>query len=282
MKNLCKDINELEKLGRGLTADIYRLEDGNVLKLFKNKTYEPRKTREYEILKNLTIKENSILMVPKVFEQYQCEGRLGFSMEFIDYPCIFNGNLLKLKKDCRTLAYIISSIEKDVTLTGNYYVVDYMKPIVEEAKIPVHIINYLLKMADDLPKEECVCHCDLHWENIYRVGEEKFMLIDWSESGKASKEAEPAKLLSMLGIHPYPNMKGMKHQYSNLYERMERQINKGLMRTFLKEYETYRKINWELLQKWQMIMDTAMVTIHGKVNQNAYNSIVASYKYFNK
>ena len=275
--NLC----DMKCINKGLTADIYETKEHKILKLFFEDTYEPRKTREYEILKNISIKSGSKLKVPNVYETVKINNRDGFFMDKYSYSSLEKKYWFRLIEKVRKTASVCQQIRSDISIEGDCDIKDFIRPIVEEAELSIHIKDFLHKTLDDLPNGNYACHGDLHSENILLCGEDEYMLIDWSEGGKGDYLFEIAKILTVYQYHPYAGFEDERIDAKGVLHQITYKVNKNLLDIFLKEMSKDEKIDMERLQQWQMILDTMVLkNMEGKRSECVYNKIQLSYERF--
>lgn len=276
------DRKNLKQIGKGRTAEVFELDESRVLKLFKKNTYEPRKNREYEILKSIRVENNSILSVPEVFQFYEEEDRKGFCMEKMTGISLDQKYRVNLGKKCRILAELSYLVSKEVHIEGEYLFKDFIRPVVMESdKIPEKVKNYLLDTLDQLPDGNDTCHGDFHGSNIL-VRDQGYCIIDWSEAGKCDYHADIAKQLTMYQQHPYKVFESVPYMEASFVKRLEHSLNGYACSKILREYETFRKLDRDLLQHWQMILDTMLLAQdpNDQRTVNALHAIRVSYEYF--
>lgn len=268
-------------INKGLTAEIYLTKGDKILKLFFPDTYEPRKKREFGILDNITVKEGSKLNVPTVLEYVEIENRSGFIMEQYQYSSLEDKYKMRIIKKVKKTAKVCQMIRTDISINGDYYIKDFIRPIIEEAEIPIDMKNFLHKTLNDLPNGETVCHGDLHGENILLPNQDEYMLIDWSEGGKGDYLFEIAKMLTVYQYHPYPLFEKNALGRNGIVSNITYKVNKKLLDLFLKEMSYVETIDMERLQKWQMLLDTMLLKrADGKRNESVYSKMMLSYQYF--
>lgn len=275
------DINKYKLIGKGTTANVYKLDDKRVLKLYHKKIYDERKVRESNILKAITVDKESNINTTKIHEIVETPTEFGVILDYVEGKSLDSLYLFSIKKKCRIIAKLQYDLHNNVHLQEKIYLKDYLKGKILKAEIPKYLEDYISNLLESMPKGEELCHGDFHGGNII-VNKDKFTIIDWAEGGRAEYIADIARTLTLLGVHPYEDFSHKWKEIKGIKNKIIYKVNEFLMKIYLKEYESYRKIDRERLRKWQMIMDAAIIMDRPKALKQLYlKDIVKSYNYFN-
>lgn len=191
------DLKKEKMIGQGNTAEIYRLDDNKILKLFRNGLYKGVIEREFQ---NGIIIQNILECVPKVYEMVEINGRYGIIYEEIhgrDMLKIMIGSLWKINDYSKKLAHYHLSIQKPVI--NNLCTV---KEKLEEDLQSVDILSdgnkeLVRKYIEQLPEGNDLCHFDFHPGNVMIVNNKK-VILDWMTACKGDACADVARTCLLL------------------------------------------------------------------------------------
>ena len=153
-------------LAIGRTAEVYPWEENKILKLFFDWCPPDWVEFEYKVSK---LVESADLHVPKVFEIIEVKGRYGIVYEFVKGETMLQAiksNPFKLRYYAYQLAELHISIHKIETseLPSQRQFLEnrirYLEVITSKEK------EEILKILDDLPDDNRLCHVDFHPDNI--------------------------------------------------------------------------------------------------------------------
>lgn len=183
------------KTGEGETAEVFRIEPGKVVKLFKHEFYdEERFLKEFNTVKYVGARTG---LAPKVFEMIQLHGRYGYTMEEV------SGRLLqdeidqkpeKLACHARLFGEAQRSLH-EMPDTGGLINVPHMKYDAAEflnfqTVFPEDLEVWLKSLFTSLPEDCALLHGDFMPYNII-ITDDRLHILDW---------AEPAFGHPMLGV----------------------------------------------------------------------------------
>lgn len=246
-------------LGNGATADVYEYGNDKVIKLFA--TGSSIDTVRWEYNKTLSAYESN-LPVPKIYDIIEYNNRYGIVMEYVPgetFKClidkdimqvsageisssIFAERILEYVKQTARFLFDIHKIKTDQIeamdnqmlrgVKGNQFLSD------EEKK-------RVIKIIEDLPKGNSVCHGDPNPNNII-VNGDQFKFIDWVNSGVGNPMYDIAEYVLMFT--PSTN-RVPENTPPELIEFIDKYANK-IVPAFLEEYEYISNLNVSNYKDW--------------------------------
>ena len=189
----------MEKIMEGYTAEIFRQDDGKVLKLYKP-GFQSIAEIEFNKMKVLG---SGNFSVPAVYSFVEKEGRTGYIMDFIDgVPMseeLFNRDRQQVIKDFVSMQHSINSTDivgelfesKTKALINGIDSCDCI-----EKKEKESIKEFLVQT-----NKENLCHNDFHFNNILHAND-GYIIIDWNGAGSGNCVLDIAKTIILLGVLP--------------------------------------------------------------------------------
>ena len=186
------DLDNYQLIGRGNTAEIYRIEDKKVLKLFHKGFSNWDIEREYQ---NSVLAQEALDTVPRVYEKVEVDGREGIIYEEVSGMDMLQMVLQKpmeFSKQSKQFARYHYSIHKPVkedliaVKDKLNFDIDAGNLLSEEAKV------VLKEYLTTLPDGEFLCHFDFHPGNVMIV-DEKVYFLDWMTACKGDICADAAR-----------------------------------------------------------------------------------------
>lgn len=184
------------KFARGRSAEVFRMEDGRVIKLFFEDY--PREYAEKEY-RNTKIASGVGCTKMQVYEMVEQDGRCGFIMDFVDgvsqndMPGKNPAYLLKGGRDladCHVLAQSKQSHDlEDIRDVCIAYLDDETLQILteeEREKAKAYIRA--------LPEEDGVLHLDFHTGNVLVDKQGNCSVIDWMTAARGNRAVEVAMM----------------------------------------------------------------------------------------
>lgn len=179
-------------IGQGNTAEIYRVTNNKVLKLFRGGFCREDIEREYQ---NSVLAQNVLDCVPQVYEMVEIDGRDGIIYEEI---CGQNMLMLMLKsplkivqksKEFARYHYSIQKTIQEPLITVKEklnFDIDNGEFLPEKTKL------ILKQYIETLPDGEYLCHFDFHPGNVM-ITDEKAVFLDWMTVCKGDICADVAR-----------------------------------------------------------------------------------------
>lgn len=195
----------MKLIGQGEFGQVYRIEAGKVVKLFRSENFDERDfENEYRLTKYLGQVTD---YTPKVYEKVQIDERHGYVMEEIPGPLFFdvieaNGDQLNHYATILGQAHYklherpVTQALDDVPLYKSF-----MERFLKLNKVFESDVNqWLLGLLKDLQGPNALLHSDFMPNNIiYDQGELK--VIDWAEPSLGPAVADVARTLNMIKDH---------------------------------------------------------------------------------
>lgn len=177
-------------LAIGRTAEVYQWgEENKIIKLFFDRCPLDLVEFEYKVSK---LVESADLQVPKVFKVIEVKGRYGIVYEFVEGETMLQtmiSNPLKLGSYAHQLAELHISIHKIETSE-----LPSQRQFLEKRIRNLEILTSeekeeILKILDDLPDDNRICHVDFHPDNIILTTKGP-IIIDWPNSSRGNPLAD--------------------------------------------------------------------------------------------
>ena len=172
------EIKKEKMIGQGNTAEIFRIDDRKILKLFRSGIHKGIIDREYQ---NGICIQNILDCMPKVYEMVEVQGRYGIIYEEIkgkDMLKTMLTSLWKINHYARQLAHYHLYIQKPVK--------DNMCTVKEKLEEDLNGVNILSEQTKEivknylkeLPEGNELCHFDFHPGNIMIADNRVFFRLD--------------------------------------------------------------------------------------------------------
>lgn len=186
-----------EKMAEGNTAEIYRLGDGKILKLFREGISRDAVEGEYRS----TRAASAILpQVPKAYELIEHDGRMGIVFQEVsgtEMLRLMMEHPLRLLRYSRDFAAYHAEIAKPVSAE--------VRPVREKLRDEIKWQAYLnenekkqvMDILSRLPDGDRLCHFDFHPGNVMIDGENVFYL-DWMTACRGNACADAARTWLLL------------------------------------------------------------------------------------
>jgi tRNA A-37 threonylcarbamoyl transferase component Bud32 len=221
-------LNELSLIGQGNTAEIYRINDGRILKLFRKGL--PKEVAKFEFDVTRKVQE-TLTNVPQAYEFVETAGRYGIIYDEIvgtDMIQVVIRSPWKLGYYSKKLAHYHIEIQKKPSLPFSSVHdklnrdINHVKELTEEEKKSIR--EYLA----GLPERNHLCHFDFHPGNVI-LRDNQPVVIDWMTAcvGDPCADAARTGLLLKNGEIPHAAWvmrmvlgfvkKRMAHIYMNEY-----------------------------------------------------------------
>lgn len=206
-----------ELIGKGRTAELYRVGNGNVVKLFHESYAHDAIEREYKT--SMTITETR-LSVPRVIEKIQLNDRLGIVYEFIEGKTMLETMQVKPLTFVSLARQLAEEHARIHLCTAEH--LPLQRPIlrksIERAKLPQQLTQKVLSAASNLPDGEMLCHGDFHPDNII-LGSHRAVIIDWNDATIGHPLADVARTSLILTTAAAPST-GLSQVIFGCYRRV--------------------------------------------------------------
>ena len=198
------DISNLEKIGEGREAEMYVLDDGRALRLYRAGFSAAGAMGQ---VFNQRLASDSGVRVPQVYEFQLVNGRFGVIMERIDGTDLLTEvgrkpwRIYSIASQCGRTHAGLNSVLAPLSLTP---VVERYTATIERAReIPDELRDAALKQLAGLSDGDSLCHLDFHPANVMEQNGRP-VVIDWSNAARGPAEADYARsmLILQLGYPP--------------------------------------------------------------------------------
>jgi len=184
------------KFARGRSSELFKLEDGKVLKLFFKEYPKSDAQKEF---KNTMIASKLGCTPVHVYEEKEIDGRYGFTMDFIngvcqnDMPGKDPSYIFKAGKDlavCHALVHSKKSHDLDDIriLTRDLLDKDEFKELTEDEKERAK--KYIMSLKED----DTIIHLDFHTGNTLVDENKNCIVIDWMTAARGNRAVEYAMM----------------------------------------------------------------------------------------
>ena len=238
------EIKEDNMIGQGNTAQIYRLDDNKILKLFRRGLYKEAVEGEYQ---NGIFIQRILDCVPKVFDMVEVDGRHGIIYEEIkgiDMLKSMLNSLWKVNYYAKELAHYHLSIQKPVF--------DNISTVKEKLEDDINSVDVLsdknkeivIKYLKKLPEGTELCHFDFHPGNIM-IANNKAIFLDWMTACKGDVCADIARTCIMLKYGQAINTSWISRKIISTFQH-------HICKVYLKEYLRISNRNIEDINRWEL------------------------------
>ncbi|MDD4113298.1 MAG: aminoglycoside phosphotransferase family protein [Herbinix sp.] len=252
------EIRKGKIIGQGNTAEIYRLDDNKILKLFRTGLYKGIIKREYQ---NSISVQKILDCVPKAYEMVDVDGRQGIIYQEIqgtDMLKIILRSLWKTNHYAKKLAHYHLHIQKPVK--DNIYTVknkleedlNYVDTLSDEKK------EIIRKYLERLPEGNDLCHFDFHPGNIM-IADNKPVFLDWMTACKGDVCADVARTSILLKYGEVAHAPWIVRKILSLFQ-------KHIYKVYIKEYLMITKRDIEDISKWEL--PVAAARLHEWISDN--------------
>jgi aminoglycoside phosphotransferase (APT) family kinase protein len=197
------DIATAAFVGQGRTADIYRWDNNQILKLFHNGWSLSAVEQEARISR---IVQETGLPVPATGGMIEIDGRHGILFERIDGPTMLR-QLGAKPWTAIPLLHAFADLHVRMhaqTMQGLPSQRQQLTHLIQQASpLPAEWTAAALDALDHLPDGNCLCHGDYHPDNVLMSAHGP-IIIDWSEATAGNPLADIARtaLIFRMGAPP--------------------------------------------------------------------------------
>ena len=191
-------------VGRGRTAEIFRWDEGNVLRLYREGAslgYVQRELRAFSAVSDAGVPSPTVYPADTEDGLLIAEERLGFVMEHIDGPTMLRQLIAqpwKLWDYARTQATLHHAMhqQSSTALPSQrerfHRVIDQLGD-----ELPDNLLVKLHQNLDSLDDGTAICHGDFHPDNIILSGQGP-VIIDWGPATAGAPAADVAWTVHLL------------------------------------------------------------------------------------
>ncbi|SJN54910.1 bifunctional UGMP family protein/serine/threonine protein kinase [Vibrio ruber DSM 16370] len=233
-------------LSHGKTELVLSTDARTVVKFFHPTVSRERVERE--VAQTRRAKDYGI-RVPDIYDVIQQGDRFGVVMEYIQGPTmtdILSKAPYRIHAYARQLARIQAEINA-VDVSGFTEQSSLMRTAIlqTKARLGEEGSAHIVRLFDQLPQANRLCHNDLHQENLIftRTGP---VVLDWAEATVGHPIADVVHTL-LIQKHP---VQAPVLQNSSLYHRLHNAYRRYFARIFLNEYLRLSGLDREAIDPW--------------------------------
>ena len=190
------------KIGEGEFSEVFRIEDGKVIKLFKNGYLNNESIKnEYSVAKYIGDNTN---LAPKVYEMTTIKDRIGFIMDEVKGE-LFQDVIDNNRENIEFYAKLLGKNQSELHNTPNIQSLSYLDKIKDvfpnflnsNGNFPQEVDTWLKEILSSLSDELVICHSDYMPYNLI-LKDNKLYAIDWAESGLGPAASSVARTLNFI------------------------------------------------------------------------------------
>ncbi len=254
-------------IGRGRLAEVYALSDNQAIKLFHEGRSSDLIEQEARISR---LVHEAGLLTPSVGDIVKVNGRMGIVYERLTGTSMLTQLSTKPWKIIRSalnLAGLHVSMHRQIISNLPKQRQELKESIVSVRILSKSKVNSVLKLLDELPDGEVLCHGDFHPDNVIMTSDDA-VIIDWTTATKGNPIADVARtslLLQMAYIS----------SDAPISTRWAVQAGRGLFhRLYLRHYFRLKPGHQQELVAWQLPIAVARMSEGIEEEQTKLLSIV--------
>jgi uncharacterized protein (TIGR02172 family) len=238
------EITKDKLIGQGNTAEIYRLDDNKILKLFRNGLDQGIIEREYQ---NGVAVQQLLDCVPKIYEMVEVDGRYGIIYQKIkgtDMLKVMLTSFWKIDNYAKELAHYHLYVQKPAT-DNICTVKDKLEEDINHVDILSDEVKEIVrKYLRQLPDGNELCHFDFHPGNIM-LSDKKAYFLDWMTACRGDGCADIARTSIMLKYGDVPHATSMMKKLISIFQH-------HIYKIYIKEYLLISNRNLEDINRWEL------------------------------
>lgn len=240
------EIKSERLIGQGNTAEIYRLDNNRILKLFRSGLNKGAIESEYQ---NGIYIQKILNCVPKAYEMVEVNGRYGIIYQEIEgkdmLKIISTSFLWRINQYVRDLAHYHLHIQKPVTDNNLCTVKEKLEYDINSVTIlSEEQRELIIKYLHQLPDGNDLCHFDFHPGNIM-IADNKAYILDWMTACKGDVCADVARTSLLLKYGGATHTPWIVRKLTSI-------IQNHIYKIYIKEYLMISKIDIEDIHRWEL------------------------------
>lgn len=244
-------MTERTLLAEGREAEVFLLEDGNVLKLMRDAAWADRVEHEAAALRAL---RNAGQRAAEVIGTVVVDGRPGLIIERLpgrDLIAQIGANPFKLDRVAAAMGRVHAAMH-EVNAPPNLPDVkdqlreriDRAESLLDELRVPV------LRVLDGLPSGDRLCHGDFHPGNILGSLADP-VVIDWGDAGRGDPLADVVRTALLLSV-------GVPPPGAPRVVRLLAPVGGGVLSMrYVRHYRRNRPLDTTLFARWRLVRAAA-------------------------
>ena len=238
------NIQAKDRIAQGNTAEIYRMADHKILKLYRRGLPNVVVEREYQ---NGLIIQTILDHVPKVYEIVEIEGRLGILFEELcgkDMLKMILSSPWRVNDYARKLAHYHLEIQRPVS-DRLWSVKEKLRNDLGSADdLSDELKEVILRSLDGLPDGDTLCHFDFHPGNIMIVNQQPYFL-DWMTACRGDACADVTRTGILMKYGEVINAPWIVKRLISLAQR-------HIYKTYIREYLLISGYPIEAIHQWEL------------------------------
>lgn len=244
---------DLQIIGEGNTAEVYSWKDGQILKLFRKEFPLDGIEKEYKVNKEV---EKLGLPIPRSEEMVEYNGRTG-----IVYERASGESMLQLitRKPWKSRKIVKHMVDLQYEMhqckaknLGSYkealsWNINHTNALSDNAK------QAILRILDQLPEGDFLCHGDFHPGNIIRT-KDNYVILDWMTAASGVPGMDVARTAMLIKDAAMPG--NIPVIAKVIISRMRASMHKD----YLKYYKKRSGITQEEIDCWRLPIIAARLT----------------------
>ncbi len=234
----------------GHTAEVYAWEDGTILKLFRD--WFPLNAIEHEAHMGRVVHEAGLNVPMVVGDIFEINGRYGLIYERINGTSMLDTLTQKpwqLVKFAHLLAELQAKTFEIQGLEGLPSQHEKLKSKIQSAEpLTPDLQEAALKLLDQLPVGNQLCHGDFHSDNVL-ITQNGAVIIDWIDASNGNPFADIARSSILMSKGVLPEDKSMRWLL-NLFRNQ-------FHRAYLKRAFQLNAVDQDEFNKWLIVVAAA-------------------------
>ena len=232
-----------EKIGAGITAEIYLWNDKEIVKLFHKHIQKSLIEKEFLASKEV---QNLRLPVPKVGDKISYQNRTGIIYEKIDGVTLTEQlakNPMNVKKEAERFAELHFQVHSQKSNAFSDIRETFISHVNHCNRFTSEQKEKIATYMEALPMNQVVCHMDFHPDNIL-ISEQGLIVIDWMTAGFGNPFADVARTVVIL-------------KHAHLPASIPESVKQGILalrhafcEEYVNEYLTLSKGTWKDIESW--------------------------------
>lgn len=235
----------LKRIGQGRTADVFELNEDQIIKLFKKNFHNESINHEYRMS---SLAYSLHFRTPRPYDLTIIDDRQAIIFQRIKGSTL----LSKLTKK----PWLIDSVARTLaTLHAEMH--DYhvdgipsgqkdklIKNITAAPQLTIEEKEKIICYLRDLPDDQKLCHGDFHPDNVLVDNNEDSWVVDWMTGTSGNPAGDVARSVILLDLAAMPE------NTPKIIERISKLVRRRLTSIYMKEYLKITGLNYTSIEKW--------------------------------
>ena len=236
---------EIQLINEGNTAEVYSWEEGKVLKLFRQSFPLGGVEQEYKVNKEV---EKLGLPIPKAEEMIQYNGRNGIVYERVTGEAVLKlitTKPLMAKKHVKHIAGLQYEMHQCKAKELGSYKNALAWNITHTSALPDCTKESILRMLDQLPEGDSLCHGDFHPGNIIK-SKDKYVILDWMTAASGNPGMDVARTVLLI------KDAGVPDYMPDYMKAIILIMRKRMLKQYLRTYKKLSGMTQEEIDCWRL------------------------------